>query len=199
MTSPAPRPGPADREGIEREWLARLRAGDQRALEEIFRAFVEPLHSFALSYVEARDTADEIVQDLFCRLWDQRFSLEMPRGMRPYLYTAVRNRALNALRSRRTEVALHDRLKREIDLRTDGSHASDADGELMAGDLADAVTRVVAQMPPRCREVFTMLRQRHLSYAEVGAVLGISPKTVEIHMARALAILRDSLAPWLRP
>ena len=61
----------------------------------------------------------------------------------------------------------------------------------MAVDLADAMTRVVAQMPPRCRQVLTMLRQRHLSYTEVGAVLGISPKTVEIHMARALAILRD--------
>ena len=64
--------------------------------------------------------------------------------------------------------------------------------------LAEAVERAVAELPPRCREVFTLTRDQHLSYAEVAGVLHISPKTVEIHMGRALALLRDRLQPWLR-
>src|SRR5437773_2564826 len=66
-----------------------------------------------------------------------------------------------------------------------------------AGALAVAVERAVTELPPRCREVFTLTRDQHLSYAEAADVLGISPKTVEIHMGRALSLLRSKLSDWL--
>jgi RNA polymerase sigma-70 factor (ECF subfamily) len=67
----------------------------------------------------------------------------------------------------------------------------------MASDLESAIHTTVEGMPPRCREVFLLLRTQALTYAEVAVILGISPKTVEIHMSRALAILRARLGPWL--
>jgi RNA polymerase sigma-70 factor (ECF subfamily) len=199
MTSPIPRHEPDDRAQLEREWLDRLRVDDERAFEQLFRAFAAPLCSFAFSYVRARDQAEEIVQALFCRLWEQRFTLEMPRGMRPYLYSAVRNRALNELRNRRTELSIEDRLSRDAEALPAEEGVRSPHDEAVAKDLAEALGRAVAAMPPRCREVFTLLRYQQLSYAETAQVLGISPKTVEIHMTRALAFLRDQLAPWLRP
>lgn len=199
MTSPASPLPDNGNDRAEREWLERIRAGDERAFEEVFRAFVDPLFNFALSYVESSDIADEIVQDLFCALWAQRFTLDMPRGMRPYLFASVRNRALNVLRDRRVQMAMQDRLSRRAGDVHAGLAAHDSDSATITNDLAAAVSRVVQDMPPRCREVFTMLRYHHLTYAEVAQLLAISPKTVEIHMSRALAILREALAPWLNP
>jgi RNA polymerase sigma-70 factor, ECF subfamily len=199
MTSPIPHHESDERARLERAWLEQLRVGDERAFEQIFRAFAGPLCSFAMSYVRARDVAEEIVQELFCRLWEQRFTLEMPRGMRPYLYSAVRNRALNVLRNQQAALSLHDRLSRDDGAMQVEEAARSPHDDAVAQDLAEALVRAVAAMPRRCREVFTLLRYQHLSYAEVAHVLAISPKTIEIHMTRALAILREQLAPWLRP
>jgi RNA polymerase sigma-70 factor (ECF subfamily) len=197
VTAPRPAGVPGEREREEREWLDLMRAGDERGFELIFRAYIGPLCEFAYSYVGSRDDAEEIVQSLFTWIWSQRESLHTPRGVRSYLYAAVRNRALNVLRHTRIEHALRDRLSLHSVARGDAEMPLAAESELDAGDLNEALDRALKQMPPRCREVFSLLRYQHLSYAEAAAVLSISPKTVEIHMGRALAILRTRLAPWL--
>jgi len=181
------------RDGAEREWLEQLRTGDAEAFEAMFRAYAAPLCDFAFSYVHAREIAEEIVQDLFCWIWAQRFTVEMPHGMRSWLFTVIRNRSLNALRNQRAELTMRERIARGP--RTPAvSHSPDAD--LAAADLSAAAARMVAAMPQRSREAFTLIREQQLSYAEAALVMGISPKTVEIHMTRAMAILRAGLAAW---
>jgi RNA polymerase sigma-70 factor (ECF subfamily) len=184
------------REGAEREWLAQLRTGDEGAYERLFRAYAAPLCDFAHSYVRVRETAEEIVQDLFCWIWEQRFTIEMPHGVRPWLFSAVRNRSLNALRNRRMELSIHEHISRDT---RSNPRVELPDAHLAARDLTEAAAHLVAAMPARCREVYTLIRQEHLSHAEAARVLGISPNTVEIHMTRALTILRAGLAPWLEP
>jgi RNA polymerase sigma-70 factor (ECF subfamily) len=196
MNAPAARDEPDDlaQDGAAQEYLARLRTGDPRAFEAIFRAHAAALCAFAFSYVRLRETAEEIVQDLFYWIWEQRFTVEMPHGVRPWLFMAVRNRSLNVLRDRRLEFAAHERLARDA---RSCSRPAQPDAELSGRDLAAAVARVVAMMPARCREVYTLVREQQLSHAETSRVLGISPKTVEIHMTRALAILRAELGAWI--
>lgn len=180
----------------ERAWLEQLRTGDERAFEELFRAYAATLCDFAFSYVRTRETAEEIVQDLFCWIWEQRFTLEMPHGIQAWLFTAVRNRSLNAIRNMRTEISIHERVERDAQF---GAGAAAPDAELPAMELSEAAARVVAAMPARSREAFILIRGEHMSYAEAGRVMGISPKTVEIHMTRALAMLRAGLARFLTP
>lgn len=196
MTAPEPSVTDARRLDVERAWLAQIRAGDARGFEAMFRAYVAPLRAFADSYVHAGDDAEELVQDVFYALWQHRFTVEMPRGMGPYLYVAVRNRALNVLRSRAHERSFQERLAREQVSRDAFVETPRPESELNAREFAAAVDRVVAGMPPRCREVFALLRHRQVRYAEAAAILGISQKTVEVHMTRALAILRERLASW---
>jgi RNA polymerase sigma-70 factor (ECF subfamily) len=86
------------RERVAREWLERLRTGDAQAFEGLFREFAAPLCDFAFSYVRSREIAEEVVQDLFCWIWERRFTIEMPHGVRAWLFTSIRNRSLNALR-----------------------------------------------------------------------------------------------------
>ena len=202
MTDPAPTPNSqprlerADRDRRELELLKRARTGDEQAFETLFDAYVEPLCAFAYTYVQSQDVAQEVVQDLFCRLWERRHSLELPRSVHAYLYTATRNRAINYLRDRRVESAFLERAQVDS-ARGAGTVAPRPDEEIQAGELAAALDRAVSEMPLRCREVFTLIRDQHLTYAETAALLGISTKTVEIHMGRALAFLRERLQRWI--
>ncbi len=184
------------RDRVEQECLARLRTGDERAFEQLFREHAPALCTFAFSYVRSRETAEEVVQDLFCWIWEQRFTIEMPHGVRAWLFFAVRNRSLNAMRNSRAELSIHERLSRDAHARP---LVAPPDAELLGRDLAAAVARVVREMPTRCREVYTLVREQHLSHAETSRVLGISAKTVEVHMTRALAILRAELGAWIEP
>ncbi|HWC75412.1 MAG TPA: RNA polymerase sigma-70 factor [Gemmatimonadales bacterium] len=190
---------PVARAVSELEWFDRLRAGDAQAFEALFRAYVEPLCAFADSYVDAPATAEEIVQDLFAKLWEQRERVARPQSVRAYLYAATRNRALNEMRRRRNTLAFVRRALRLDAARDDLPRPVTPEADLHAGEFAQAVARAVAELPRRCRETFTLTRDQGLSYAEAAAVLRISPKTVEIHVGRALALLREKLAPWLRP
>jgi len=183
-------------ERTEREWLGQLRTGDGLAFERMFRAYAASLCDFAFSYVRDPETAEEIVQDLFCWIWEQRFTLEMPHGIRAWLFTAVRNRSLNALRNTRAELSMHERVAREA---RSAPAAELPDAATVARDLSNAAARVVAAMPPRCREAYTLIRPEHMSYAEAAQVMGVSAKTVEVHMTRAMAMLRAGLAGWLTP
>ena len=195
----SPMPDPQARDALELAWLERVRSDDAEAFEALFRAYVEPLCAFAYSYVQSQAAAQEIVQDLFCRLWERRRALGLPRSVHAYFYGAVRNRAINYLRSRRVEDAFKVHAMRRGDERQrQPSPSAEQEQALEAAGLAEALERARAAMPPRCREVFALTRDQGLTYAEAATVLRISPKTVEIHMGRALAFLREKLAPWLR-
>jgi RNA polymerase sigma-70 factor (ECF subfamily) len=173
-----------------------VRTGDEAAFESLFRAYAGPLYAFAYSYVGSQATAQEIVQDLFARMWERRETLEVPRSVYAYLFSATRNRAISHLRNRRVE---HAFLARALQAERLGGAPSGApqERELDAQALAEALDRAVRELPPRCREVFALTRDKQLSYAQVAEVLHISPKTVQIHMGRALALLRQKLGPWL--
>lgn len=172
----------------ERQLVAGLQSGDPKAFEALFRAYASGLAGFALSYLHAPDVAEDVVQAVFVSLWMNRHSLRPEHGLRAYLFAAVRNRALNFLRDEASQ-----RRTAESIIAIGGANAPAADAHVVVADLHRQVRAIVAGMPPRCREVFLLLRTQALSYAEVASVLGIAPKTVEIHMSRALAILRARL------
>lgn len=171
--------------------------GDIAAFERLFRLLAADLVTFAGSYVDGDDEAEEVVHVVFCWIWEHRFTLPRPTNVRSYLFAAVRNRALNVVRDRRTEAAFRERAVRAAAASNSPTSAPSPDSELAARDIAHALAESLRQMPPRCREVYGLARDHGLSYAEIADALGIAPKTVEIHMSRALAMLRAKLAPWL--
>ncbi len=202
MTHPVPScsvPDFTTRDAVELDWIERIRCDDVAAFEALFHAYVEPLCAFAYSYVQSQATAQELVQDLFCRLWERRHTLAVPRNVHAYLYGSVRNRSINYLRNRRVEDSFKLQLLNRNDEVASVASSSLAEQEEMVGaaELAEAIEQAVAEMSMRCREVFTLTRDHGLTYAETAAMLRISTKTVETHMGRALGFLRRRLAPWL--
>jgi RNA polymerase sigma-19 factor, ECF subfamily len=166
------------------DWLSRLRSGDQSTHDGLFRALAPALYAFLARYVDSAAVAEELVQDLFLAIWVHRATMQIEGSIRTYLFAAARNRALNYLKHERVgdrfRVALQDRLD-----------ASDPSAPGEADCLAALeVQRAMDRLPPRCRLIFSMSRQQGLTYNEIAAVLGISVKTVEVQMGRALKSLR---------
>ena len=185
MRSPLSRSAPPVVQGSE--WLARVREGDERAFETLFRAFAPGLVAFVARYVDSRSVAEELVQDLFLRLWQKRAELTVDQAVTGYLYAAARNRAINHLEHERVA----GRFANAVVGRIDEASASGETELLGMLDLQDAVER----LPARCRLIFTLSRQHDMTYAQIAQSLGISVKTVEAQMGRALKALRD----WLKP
>jgi RNA polymerase sigma-70 factor, ECF subfamily len=185
------------RDAAELAWLALMRRGDIAAFEQLFRSFAAELTDFASTYVGTDEDAEETVHVVFCWVWEHRFTLPHPRSVRSYLFAAVRNHAMNVVRDRRSEAAFRNRTERAARESNVAATSPSPDHELAARDIEHALGEALRQMPPRCREVYTLVRDHGLTYGDVADALGIAPKTVEIHMSRTLRILRHRLAPWL--
>lgn len=195
----APSADRAARELLERGWAAAVRTGDTAAFEAMFRAYTPALAGFVFGYLRSPDEAQELVQDLFLWIWEHRHEWEVPGSLRTYLYKSARNRALSWLRHRRVEREFQERITREGALGRADHRRVETDQALATQELSGALERAVAGLPDRCREVFELNRRQHLSYAEIAELLEISPKTVEVHMGRALAYLRRQLGDWVSP
>jgi len=127
-------------------------------------------------------------------MWNRRATLEVQGSLRGYLVGAVRLRAMNIARTRRTEEVWRDRVAREETVPGMSRDVSDAAARLAHDDLARAVHDAIEQLPPRCRTVFELIWYGGLSYADVAAQLNISIKGVEAQMSRAYRSLRTALA-----
>jgi RNA polymerase sigma-70 factor (family 1) len=174
---------------LESGCVERIRVGDSTAFEALFRSYHAALCAFAYRYLGARDLAEEMVQEVFLFVWERRETWQVRTSVKSYLFTAVRNAALSYLRHervvRRRETEALELLEMPL---------ASADLEVAAAETTAAVQRAVGRLPERCRLVFTLHREHGLTYAEVADVLGISPRTVEVQMGRALKSLRKALA-----
>lgn len=175
------------------ESAAGCNTADAASFSILFAAHGAALRRYALRFVRSRDVADDLVQDVFSRLWLHWRRLDPAGNVRAYLYSATRRRVLDHLERRRIE-------ERGLLRYTDPADGSDGpallpEGEarVEADDVARAVERVLRGMPPRQRQAAALRLHDHLTTAEIAMRLGISPRTVEVHLARALRVLRAEL------
>jgi RNA polymerase sigma-70 factor (family 1) len=182
---------------FERVWVARTRAGAPDAFAAIFRAYYARLCAFAEGYLRSSAEAEEVVEDVFVRIWERREQCTGCSSLKSYLFTAVRNRSLKRLRHERVvKRTVTDARAANRPLGVAGERAS-LDDEVYAGELAAAVQRAVATLPERGREAFLLHREHGLTYAQIATTMGISVKTVENHLIRATKALRAELSDWL--
>ncbi len=181
----APKPDPTERVLIDG-----IRAGDVAAFEQVFQAYHQHLCDFANRYVCSPAVAEEIVHDLFCAIWASREQWQVRGNLRTYLFTATRNRAVSYVRHEVVERRWRERsdwgpAEAERHAENEGQH------NLEAAERIGAVRRLLAELPERCRLALTLRWQREMSYAEIAEAMGISIKTVEIHLARGAKALRE--------
>ena len=173
------------------DWTERIRAGDEAAFEAMFRTHYDGLCRYVSAYLGSRDTAEDVVQGVFARIWEDRAHWVVG-DPQPYLYAAVRRRAMSQFRRaavRRRAVPLL-----AIDAAA-GTAAAPPDAEFEAEELRRRLERALRALPPRTRAAFVLSRREGLSYAEVASRMAVSPKTIGVHISRALTVLRKALLP----
>lgn len=131
--------------------------------------------------------AEDIVQELFISLWNRRESLQIRTSLQTYLFTSNRYQIIKAVRSRVQNSSLFQNLEERI------LTSSDSDALLYSKELRDRVTKIVSQLPEKCREIFLLSREQQLSNTEIARKLNISVKTVENQITIALRKIREAL------
>lgn len=171
------------------EIIRRIRQGDIGQFESLFRASFVSLARYAKTLVRDHDTAEEIVQDLFFRLWKDREKIQIESSLNGYLYRAVHNRCLHYFEH--TKVV--NKYMEEMALTFEESTESPAE-MLHYKELQARIAEILERLPEKCGKIFCMSRFEGLKYSEIAEQLSISVKTVEANMGRALKEFRKALA-----
>jgi len=175
--------------GIEEDVLVkRMIDGDKTAFELLFKYYYPGLVIFAANIVVNKDEAEEIVQDFFVRLWGNRKNVRSNGNLKGYFFTSVKNRSINFLKSNEVKRQIIDELKKQMESELRYNPDVYIDTELQR-----QLKKAFAKLPPRTAEIFTMSRFRGFSNTEIADDLGLSKRTVETQVSKALKILRKEL------
>ena len=171
----------------ESELIVKIREGDADAFKNLFETYCQALIYFAWRYVKSTQIAENIVQDVFLRVWLNRTKLNPALKIRSYLYKAVKNQAMQHLRKAKFE-------NRKGNIQAVDSSTKSPEDILDEKEIAISVQKAIAGLPSKSRMIFTMSKYSNLTYSEIAEIQNISVKTVETHMGRALKLLRKRLA-----
>jgi RNA polymerase sigma-70 factor (ECF subfamily) len=177
---------------VEQNILEDIAESDEMAFEGLFKSYFAELCIYATRFVDDIENAEEIVQDIFFNLWNNRTKLTINSSIKAYLYTTVRNTCLNIIKHKKVENKYREHFSRQ--LQQDELREED----WMKGDeLHDKITLAIEKLPPERKKVFMMSRFDNLKYKEIAEELNISIKTVENQMGKALQFLREELKDYL--
>lgn len=155
---------------------------EELRLKELFDTYYSRLCDFAYYFVSDESEAENIVQQLFVDLWENRTRIFEERSLKQYLYTAVRNRCLN-----------HLKRNKSTDFEDEPMADSDPSMRIQLAELNNYIAQLVDELPPKCRYIFLRSRRDGLTHKQIAEELDISTKTVENQVAKALKYLRAKI------
>jgi len=168
--------------------IIELKAGNAKVYELLFRQLYEPLCRYAYSILHNHDETEDIVQETFCKLWEQREKMEIHTSIKSYLYRMVHNACLNKIKQTELQSEHHEQIAY-----SSASDYNNVEAAMENKELRHKINLAISSLPERCREVFMLSRKQHLSYAEIAQKMQISPNTVETQIVKALKTLRLKL------
>jgi RNA polymerase sigma-70 factor (ECF subfamily) len=167
-----------------------IREGNAAAFEQLFHFYYAPLCRYAGGIVAEPEDAEEIVQQVFLRIWERRAELNITVSFKAYLYRAVHNASLNHKQRRKQNVRLDDGPLRVV-------HAAETSHEMDVKQLEKEIGKALNVLPEQCRKIFELSRFEELKYREIAELMNLSVKTVENQMGKALRIMRERLSAYL--
>lgn len=170
--------------------LDQLQEGNETAYKNLFLKYYSPLSEYASQYIQDPE-AEELVQDLMLYIWEFRNDLYIQSSLKSYLFTATKNRCLNAIKKniyhKQTHNVLYDKLKEQFE---------DPDYYVL-NELSENIEKAIWELPENYRETFTLSRFGEMTNTQIATQLGVSVKTVEYRITQSIKILRMKLKDYL--
>jgi RNA polymerase sigma-70 factor, ECF subfamily len=165
-----------------------LKQGEKSAFATLFKNYSQKLYRFSYSYLRCREDAEEVVQEVFFKVWEKRNELRPDLSLNHFLFTIAYNITLNILRKRKNGIKAM-----AVHLEKMPSSHLHVEEELWDSEFQQRAKVAIAALPPQRKRIYLLSREQHLSYKEIGEKLNISPKTVEVHISQALKDIRKHL------
>lgn len=178
---------------ILRQLQEGIAQSDQRAFEDLYRLFFARLFNFALLYVHKREIAEETVNDVMMKIWNKRQDILQVKNLETYLFVAVRNQSLNyCSQFSNYHISLEpDNERGEI------INLNNPEKELEWKEIHFKLNQAIEELPEQCRTVFRLIKEEGFRYKQVAEILGISPRTVETQLVRAIKKLNKVIDIYL--
>ena len=176
----------------ERILLGKLKNNDQSAFTIIFTKYYADLVRFSFGFTRNSDVSEEIVQEVFLKFWENRSSLDIHTSLKSFLLKNVQNRSIDSLRhtgitNKYTSVVLEHAILSQ----------NDTENYILYSELQANLNQAMHKIPMQYAEVFQMSRLETLNYQEIADKLGVSVRTVEVRISKALGMLREELKDFL--
>jgi RNA polymerase sigma-70 factor (family 1) len=168
------------------EILVLLKSGDSEALKHIYKNYWEPLYISVHNVLKDSQACEDIIQEIFIKLWDKRDYLEVHISLKAYLFASCRYEVFRQIKAQKVRLDVFDSLHERL-------HAPSIYSSIEHKELIQQINSIVAALPEKCREVYKLSREENLSHKEIAQRLNISTKTVENHITKALGHLRNAL------
>ena len=166
--------------------------GDRTAFQTIFELMEKRLYGFVFSYTKSEYIAEEIVQEVFIRIWEKREEIKLKGSFSSLLYTMAKNLTLNYLRNASQRAVIRDELWRNVsELR------EDTESEVIFSEYRDILDDIVDHLPQKKRSIYIMSREEGKTNAEIADIMGISQKTVKNHLWKIFETIKVQLQPHL--
>ena len=178
-----------DQEG---QLIQSLAKRDEASFEQVFKTHFKNLHAYACSITKEETVAEEVVQNVFVKLWERSEALSISGSVPAYLYRAVYNESLNYLKHQKVRSAYGQHV-----VHTMKNETEHGGKKLQLKELEGRLAEAMNDLPEQCRTIFQLSRFEELRYREIADRLGLSIKTVENQMGKALKILRVKLVDFL--
>lgn len=171
----------------------RLTADSTRIFQELFRRYYVGLCYEAREYVKSKEIAEEIVGDVFGRLWEKKEEITIDTSVRGYLIKAVHNACISYLRTAEARL-FRECIDNQLTLHKLGESPLDY---IVSLELENKIKEAIRQLPPQYKRAFLLSRDKNLTYDEISRTMHLSVNTVKTYLKKALAYLREELKDYL--
>lgn len=174
---------------LNTELVKQLKKGHISAFDSIYNMYCFKLHGFVKMYLKQEEDAEEIVQEVFIKIWESREKIDVYASFESFLFTIAYNATMSLLRKRVSEAKSREYLKSVQQI----NKAEPVIDELQFKELSQKVETLLDQLTPRQKEIYLLSREKELSHKEIAQKLGISESTVNNHLVNTLKYLKSHI------
>jgi RNA polymerase sigma-70 factor, ECF subfamily len=173
------------------ELMQEIKADNMFAFDVLYRKYSKKLYKFGFSILKSTEESENLIQEVFLNLWENRRKVEKNSSIKSYVFTITYNSAISIIRKKARESEFVEYLKSLQEVNVEPVNV-----ELEYNELSDKINDIIKELPQRQKEVFLLNRMEGLKYNEIAERLGISVNTIENHVSHALKTIRKKLGNY---